>query len=431
MGKSLVGLALVSVLVGVSGRSLAEPADLLLSVANPHGYTYWGTELASCKDGSVLVGSHSSFGGFLGGVDVPVYRVDILTGQIVQTYEEPWLTPYINHMDMFGDSGIAEVGDYVLIGANATLGAPQAGCVHVYDSDTGDYVHTLGHPSPCSSGSFGMAIAALGDLAVVGTFYDGTSSGAAYIIDPFTGAVTQKLVRPEGSPSDNFGNSVAVSGNDVIVGGTRGPVYRFDSTTGQVMATYTDPGMYGLFGYAVANAGDKVLVGAFKANVPEEESGVVHVFNSYTGEHISTIENPYPHPGDWFGIEIEVYEDRYALVGASNTEFGGTAYLYDLEDLSLVASFMNPDGCGGARFGENIAWASGAAVISAWRDNVDVGNVYVFEGYLPEPFCPAALILGAACLLRRTRPGQVAGSLRQRRYRIGPCPARRRAGPHG
>lgn len=387
------GLLLSLLFLVGSSQALAQPATLLRTIPNPFAQSSWGASLSACPDGTVLVGSKN---GWLGGVDLPVCRLNPVTGLTVQTYAEPAL-PQFAGIDYFG-SNMNVVGDYVLVESYANVGADQSGCVHVYDLSTGAYLRTISHPNPVNSGSFGMSMAALGQNAVIGSF----ESNSAYIIDPATGAVSQRLPRPSGSTTEHFGASVATIGSDVLVGGYAGSVYRLDPSTGAVKATYADPRKGEMFGYSVAGVGDKVLVGSFKSNVPQSESGAVYVFNADTGTPISTILNPFPASGDWFGIGIAVYQNRYALIGAANDSGGGAAYLYDLNDSSLLATFNNPTPQTYDRFGQNLTWANGAAVITAWGDSGGAGQVYVFEG-VPEPATISLLALGGLALMRRKK----------------------------
>jgi len=393
----------MAAMVTASGAAaMAEPASLLRTIENPHGEEFWGVSLAPCGDGTFLAASRGST---TLGNDVPIYRLNALTGQVVQTYTEPSLPEY-SERDLFG-SGMALVNDYVMVGtfSDGGPGISQDGDVHVYDANTGVHIRTLHHPDPITSGSFGMSIVPIGNLAIVGTFEEAGLNGAAYIIDPATGSVELKIERPSGSSTDHFGSSVGTIQDDALIGGMSSTVYRFDATAGTVKTTYDDPGMGGLFGFAVAGAGDKVLVGAFKASGEKSEEGVFHVYDADSGVLLQTVPNPHPAALDWFGIEIEVYDDRYALVGAALDSSNGAAYLYDLEDMSLLAEFPNPDpeGYSRERFGQNIAWVGEAAVISAYRDEGYDGAIYVFEGFTPEPSTLMLLAFGGLSLLKKRR----------------------------
>ncbi len=73
-------------------------------------------------------------------------------------------------------------------------------------------------------GDFGTALAADGDLTVIGTPYaavGGVSSvGVAYVFSTNSGELLATLNNPEPTEHDFFGEHVAVSGNMVVVGAT-------------------------------------------------------------------------------------------------------------------------------------------------------------------------------------------------------------------
>jgi hypothetical protein len=362
----------------VPAIAFADPTNLLYAISNPHGENFWGASIASCGDETFLVGSINNY---KAGTDVPVYRINALTGQILQTYSEPDLPKYAGS-DIFG-SELTMVNNLVLVGTYSDDGASQAGSVHVYNAEGGDYLRTIYHPNPKNSGSFGISMAPLENLAIIGTF----TNSAAYVIDPSTGFVNLKIGRPSGSLTKNFGASVAAIQSDILVGGRSSSVYRFDGITGAIKASYNDPGMSGLFGFTIAGAGSKVLVGAKKAHGTESKDGVCYVFDANSGTLLKTISNPDPDKGGWFGMDISVYNDRYALIGdPMDASKNGVAYLYDLETYSLLAEFVNPEplGYSAERFGENLTWAGDVAIISAWRDQGYEGKVYAFEGFVPQ-----------------------------------------------
>jgi outer membrane protein assembly factor BamB len=387
-----------------SGLAFADANELLLTIPKPNDehVARWGRSLASMGDGTFLVGSYN----LSQEPEEPVYRIDAMTGQVIQTYSEPPLPDQAGD-DLYG-SGLALVNGYVMVGSYSSVGDYyQSGSVHVFDPESGAYLRTIYHPNPRTSGSFGLSIAPLGDLALVGTYEDNGSNGAAYIVDPSTGSIELRIVRPAGSTTNDFGSSIATIEDDVLIGGRSSSVYRFDAETGAVKVAYNDPTPdFGLFGYTIASAGDKVLVSEFKASGDHPEEGAFHVFDAATGELLRTVANPHPADHDWFGIEIEVYNDRYVLIGAALDSPDGAAYLYDLTDYSLIAEFVNPDPADniGERFGENMAWVGGAAVISAFRDKSGEGTVYVYEGLIPEPASVVLLCCGAVVLVRKRTP---------------------------
>src|SRR6185436_13512107 len=88
--------------------------------------------------------------------------------------------------------------------------------------------------------SFGAAVAARGDVVVVGAPQDddhGNASGAAYIyvrnqVLPDSWIQFQKLAPADGAAGDEFGHAVTISGNTIAVGA------RFDRETASAGTVY-------------------------------------------------------------------------------------------------------------------------------------------------------------------------------------------------
>jgi hypothetical protein len=174
---------------------------------------------------------------------------------------------------------------------HAIVGAASAftssGRAYIYNPATGVLLFTLVNPNATGStpGDFFGSIVALSTSYAVVTapFEDvgGGMSGTAYVYQLSTGTLLYTLNNPNAyntPPGDQFGWAGAdISDSYIIVGAeqedddsgiTAGKVYIFSTSTGELLYTLDNPKVFGTtlgdrFGYAVAVAGLKVIVGAY------------------------------------------------------------------------------------------------------------------------------------------------------------------------
>ncbi len=193
------------------------------------------------------------------------------------------------------------------------------------------------HPQPYSA--FGYAVAADGDLTVVGTPYADVGGlanvGRAYVFDTLTGDLLHTLENPTPVGNEDhipdffysggFGTSVAVSGSTVVVGAPGdNAAYVFDLTNlgaGPVTLANPAPG----FGRSVAISGSTVVVAA-----PDYRGRVVYVFD-LTGTAPETptykLDNPTPWADGYFGRSVAVSGSTVVVAAAWS---GSAAYVFDL-----------------------------------------------------------------------------------------------------
>ena len=149
------------------------------------------------------------------------------------------------------------------------------------------------------SDRFGAAVAAHGDLVVVGARWEdanGENSGSAYVFrrTDQTWTPEGKLVGSDTAAGDNFGHVVAVSSGTIVVGAYAhselpdyytGAAYVFehDGLSWQQQAKLAPPGSQARdnFGTSVAVDGDLLVVGApgvILDCVPYSSAGAAYVF---------------------------------------------------------------------------------------------------------------------------------------------------------
>ncbi|MGE3171627.1 MAG: FG-GAP repeat protein [Planctomycetota bacterium] len=274
---------------------------------------------------------------------------------------------------------------------------------------------TLVAGDPNGSDRFGYAVAAFGDLAVVGATNDdeaASEAGAAYVwsrgADGGWTFVT-KLIAADAAPGDLFGTSVAAFGDRIVVGaylknsarGTAtGAAYVFerqpDGTWMQQAQLLANDGAAGdRLGISVGVFGDRVLVGASHADPvgssPGTNTGAAYVFDRQVdGRWTQTARlSPAGEPtGALFGWSVSLWGDR-ALVGAYQeagaVATSGAAHVFDRDPAgtwSESARFAPADGAAGDSFGITVALEGDEALVGAPGDDdagAGSGTVRVFR----------------------------------------------------
>lgn len=186
---------------------------------------------------------------------------------------------------------------------------------------------------------FGHAVAVSGDIAVVGTPFEGGSSGAAYVfLRSADGWSPDAYLKAWDTPfAIQFGNAVGISGDTIVVGapnhGPGGAAYVFvrsgTSWTQQKLLTASNVAAWDAFGASVAVSGDTIVVGAYaedsnatgingdQADNSALESGAAYVFvrSGSTWSQQAYLKASNTDQNDNFGWSVGVSGDT-AVVGA-------------------------------------------------------------------------------------------------------------------
>ena len=292
-----------------------------------------------------------------------------------------------------------------------------AGAAYVFDRNQGGadawgQINTL-RASKCVGlmiDHFGSALDLSGNTILIGASGVLTNTGAAYIFEASgTWMEAASLYASDAQYGDVFGYSVALAGDTLVVGAPLSPgqtgigaAYVFQRNWGGAdawgeVAILGDAGLeWGdQFGYAVAVAGDTIVVGA-----PYEDGGVgnlvtdagaVYVFQRNQGGAdawggVATLRAVSAQVSDYFGSSVAIDGDTI-VVGAPfqpDSAVSGWVYVYQRNQggadtwgqvASLSAEVM------GDQFGYAVAIDGDTIVVGApydeWTD--DVGAAYVYQ----------------------------------------------------
>jgi len=341
------------------------------------------------------------------GMPVPSFaQSPVLTEEVKLHGDGGGVGPGAPH-DRFGRS-VAFNDDTALVGAPGNSYAVNgAGLVTVFVQQAGDWVEqqTLSAADSGQAQAFGCAVALNGDTAVVGACRDnqlGILAGAAYVFVRAGGTWTQqqKLVAADGAPSDHFGSSVAVSGDLALVGSPwdgdageySGSAYLFVRSGGlwsqQQKLTAADAAPADRFGISVALEEGTALVGADHDDDAAASSGSVYEFVEDGGLWVEQqkLAAADATSFSYFGRSVALEGDT-ALVGAvrggGTVADSGSAYLFVRSGgiWSQMEELNASDGAAGDMFGGAVALEGEQAVVGASRDDTAgaaSGSAYVF-----------------------------------------------------
>jgi FG-GAP repeat len=300
------------------------------------------------------------------------------------------------------DPDIGLLGESVAISGNLAIAGAAGdesdrGVAYLFDTTTGDQLHTFVNPFASDGDAFGHAVAISGNNILVGSPFGDEGddkSGAAYLFDT-TGNLLQSFAPPPGSVGSEFGSTVALFGNTILIGspysdegaGNSGTAYLFDALSGNLLHTLVNPTAAGgdLFGSAVSISGNNALIGAFLDDEGAENSGAAYLFDTITGNLVQTFLNPTVANNDLFGSAVAI-DGNNVLISARADDEGaansGVAYLFDAATGNLLQTLVNPTPANGDVFGVSLALSGNNVLIGSSADDEggdNSGAVHLFD----------------------------------------------------
>lgn len=269
------------------------------------------------------------------------------------------------------------------------------GRVHLYDSVTGALQRTFNDPTPTFRDGFGYSLAMDNRHLLISAPWDytnGTRVGQAHLFDVYSGQLLRTFDDPTPTNGGWFGWSMALAGDRVLIGcpgdSTKGvfagQAHLFDITTGTLLSTFDDPTPTAgdFFGWSVALSGDQVLVGAYEDHTLGKYVGQAHLFDAITGDLLHTFNDPSPIGGDRFGTSVAI-EGGHVVIGApGHSDNTGQAHLFDAITGVLLHTFDNPVVTEPYSFGYSVAIEGDSLLISAPGDALNItqtGQAHVFN----------------------------------------------------
>jgi len=310
--------------------------------------------------------------------------------------------------DLFGSAvGISE--QYAIVGAPSEddAGGEDAGKVYIYSTTTGSLLYTLNNPNPVgtsASDNFGYDVDITDSYAIVGAPAEddaNADSGKAYIYSTATGSLLYTLNNPNpfsDSGSDSFGSDVAICesysmvsapGEDSATGITRGRVYIYSNSTGNLIRTLTNPtDAADTYSQRIGISEQYAIVSALFAGSSGDE-GRVYIYSNTTGDLLYTLSQP--GTGN-FGSSVDI-SDTMAIVGVSSrSDAGGTgsgkAYVYSTTTGSLLYTLDNPNAFTGStndQFGISVGIGTTYAIVGAEYED-DAGTNQATDNFAGKAY---------------------------------------------
>lgn len=269
--------------------------------------------------------------------------------------------------DQFGHS-VALSSTHALVGAwledeNDLNPSEDSGAAYLFDTGTFQQLHRLQAADTLPADQFGGSVALTDSFACVGALFDDHSgsadAGSVTIFDISTGNEARTITADTPAEGDVFGTAMAAKGNLLVVGApeadaqgtSSGAAYLFEISSGTQLADLTPSGGGGghRLGTSVAMA-ETIVAGAFRAPASGlNDAGVAHTF-SLAGDYQSTLQASDAAGSDFFGHSVATIGSQ-ALVGSVQDDdqgsSSGSAYLFTfstislLEDLAIQVSGMD------------------------------------------------------------------------------------------
>ncbi len=305
------------------------------------------------------------------------YLFDSTTGELLHTF----LNPTPNAEDYFGQSTVV-MGNRVLISDHAEDSpTSDAGAVHMFDLSSGKLLQTFSNSAGAAGEVFmGVSLAATEKHVLAGVFHNPEGNGVGRWFDASSGKLLHTFAMPDKSHGRWDCWSAAIAGGNALLGNIvdgrsapeGGAAYLFDSGTGELLHVFLNPtpDANDHFGYAVAGLEDRVIVGAMGDDTSGIDAGIVHMFDATSGELVRTFHNPHPYPNDLFGSSVAA-SGNFILIGARFDHSVGVVYLFDASTGLLLHTYQSPSPTVGNAFGISLALVDGKVLIGAIGDDTD------------------------------------------------------------
>lgn len=305
--------------------------------------------------------------------------------------------------DWFGFHIAATEGVVVVAAMGDSEREAAARNVYVFERVDGEWMESavLSANNGDAPNRFGRSVAVSSDTILVGDpQFDLSGMGVVYVFEELVG-VWQETDVFAGTQNTAFGISSAVSGDTAMIGASADPVN--GSFSGVVFVyeraagVWTSAGKlvpvdgdeFDQFGVSVGLSGDVAVVGAFRGEGNEAETGAAYVYERIAGVWTlaGKITAEDGAAGDHFGSDVAVSGEIVAVGADSYDDLGsssGAAYVFEkVNDVwTQPKKLLADDGASGDLFGSSVG-VSGETVVVGSRQDDDLGSAsgagYVFR----------------------------------------------------
>ncbi len=263
----------------------------------------------------------------------------------------------------------------------------------------GDLLTTFVNPTPdyTRCDYFGHSIAGQGSQVIVGAYWDDTGTpatrdGAVHLFDIATGSLVRTM---PGVIASNSGYSVAFMGSHIVSGAILadrhpnppldyGAVYKYDSATGAHVLTFQNPAPQAAahFGEHMAVVGGNLLVGMPYDDAAGTNAGRAYLFDGTTGTLLHTFYAPVPTDYDRFGSGVAALGNDVLIGSPGRNGSAGIAYLFDSTTGNLLQTFQKPEPNAWDSFGSSVASVGDKVLVAAPGADAGAdgtGAAYLFD----------------------------------------------------
>jgi uncharacterized repeat protein (TIGR01451 family) len=336
-------------------------------------------------------------------------------GQAANINEKAKLLPNSGEgatLDRMGQS-VAVSGDTAVVGAYlANDGSTiDSGTVYVFKRDTADAwsrQQRIPSPSPTSNDLFGNAVAISGNTLVVAAVQDDEASainaGAVYVFtrSGVSWSLQQRLNASDATANAGFGRSVAIDGDTLVVGAYQaagtGAAYVFTRSgstwSQQQRLVGSDTAAADHFGGSVAISGDRLVIGAERADIGVPPNRKVDVGAAYVyrrngsgpwSEQSKLVPSTYAND-DNFGLSVSisgatiVVGQPYLGEGAGSNKGAAIVFVEESGGWNRQATLLASDATADDFFGRSVSISGDIIVAGSYFDDFSAGSNQIVNG---------------------------------------------------
>lgn len=296
-------------------------------------------------------------------------------------------TASVTRADVFGNVPMTFDNYLIIPNPSKTInGINDAGSITLIDRTT-DKTYVIDNPSPNDGDSFGEHIAVSDRHIIVGVPPESLDDGGViYVFDGASRLLLYTIENPRGDVYGHFGRYLSIINDNIVTSDGSGEnkqfndsVYVFEASTGDLLYTidtrYTASTNFR--GYVTTTNDGKLLIQGYDFADGDTTNNVIHAFDASNGSFLYTINNLNNSDSDYSGLYITEINGN-VIVGVPTCSYkcydsSGIIHSFDSDTGELLYSIEYPNDGYDVTFGEYIMPVQG---------NIGVGledAIYVFD----------------------------------------------------